>query len=98
MSERMYRAQILLDPEQHRKLEEIARREGRSISAVTRRVIDAGLLSLESEREIWRARSEILSDLRILREKQSIEYSGSLVDEARDEREDDTDRVWRSDM
>ena len=41
MSERMYRSQILLDPHQHRRLKELARREGRSISSVTRQVIDA---------------------------------------------------------
>lgn len=97
MSERMYRAQILLDPKQRKKLEELANREGRSISAVTRQVIDAGFEALESETEVWRKRSKILSTLRARRAKQSGEYTGDLLGEARKEREDESDRVWRAD-
>lgn len=95
MSERMYRAQILLEPEQRRRLEELAEREGRSISATTRRVIDAGLQAIESQAELWEKRARILSDLRVLREKQSFEYTGDLVNEARQEREDEMDQIWR---
>ena len=98
MEERMYRAQILLKPEHRRRLEEIARREGRSISAVTRQVIDIGLEALESEAEIWEERARILFELRTIREKQPFEYSGDLVNEARQEREDETERIWRGDM
>jgi predicted YcjX-like family ATPase len=94
MEERMYRAQILLKPEQRRRLEEIARREGHSISAVTRQVIDAGLEALESEAEMWEKRARILSELRALREKQPSEYSGDLINEAREEQEDETERIW----
>ncbi len=39
MSERMHRAQILLEPEQHHSLSEIARRQSRSISEVVREII-----------------------------------------------------------
>ena len=35
----MYRAQILLDPEQHKSLVEIARREGTSISEIVRSAV-----------------------------------------------------------
>jgi len=98
MEGRMYRAQILLKPEHRRRLEEIARREGRSISAVTRQVIDIGLEALESEAEIWEERTRILFELRTIREKQPFEYSGDLVNEARQEREDETERIWRGDM
>jgi len=94
MSERMYRAQILLDPRQRRKLEELARREGRSISAVTRQVIDAGLESLESEADIWKKRTRVLSDLRAMREKQPFEYNGNLIEDARQERDNETDQIW----
>jgi hypothetical protein len=94
MTERMYRAQILLDPNQRRRLEEIARREGKSISAVTRQVIDAGLKTLEDETEIWNKRSKILADLRVLREKQPFVYSGDLVNETREEREQEGDQIW----
>ncbi|MGE5222142.1 MAG: hypothetical protein ACM3PY_06875 [Omnitrophica WOR_2 bacterium] len=98
MSERMYRAQLLLNPEQRRKLEELARREGRSISAVTRQVIDAGLEMYMSETEIWKKRARILSKLRARRENQPREYSGDLINEMRQERENEVDQIWRSDM
>ncbi len=98
MSERMYRAQILLDPEQRRKLEEIAHREKRSISAVTRQIIDAGLEMYESEAEIWKKRARILARLRAQREKQPVEYTGDLVNEARQERENEMDELWRNNM
>ncbi len=95
MTERMYRAQILLDPGQRRRLEEIARREGKSISAVTRQVIAAGLECMDNDEELWKKRARILSDLRRLREKQPFVYTGDLVNEARQEREDEGDQVWQ---
>jgi hypothetical protein len=94
MTERMYRAQILLDPNQRRRLEEIARREGRSISAVTRQVIDVGLERIENEAELWKKRSELLSSLRSLRGQQSLLYTGDLVNEVRQEREDEEEQLW----
>ncbi len=36
----MYRTQILLDPEQHKTLVEIARQEKRSLSDVVRKMVD----------------------------------------------------------
>jgi hypothetical protein len=98
MEDRLYRSQILLKPEQRRRLEEIAHREERSISAVTRQVIDAGLEALESEAEVWGKRGRILAELQTMREKQPFEYGGDLVNEARQEREDEMERIWRSDM
>lgn len=97
MSERMYRAQILLKPEQRRRLEEIAQREGRSISSVTRQAIDAGLATLENDAELWEKRTRILSDLRARRQKQPFEYAGDLIGEARQERENERDQLWRRD-
>jgi hypothetical protein len=97
MTERMYRAQILLKPEQRRKLEELAQREGRSISAVTRQVIDTGLKTLQDESELWEKRARILADLRERRRKQHFAYTGNLIEEARQEREDEMDQIGRSD-
>lgn len=45
--ERLYRAQILLSPDQHRRLQEIARREKRSISEVGRDLLDYALRQWE---------------------------------------------------
>jgi hypothetical protein len=43
MAERFHRAQILLDPEQHRVIAEIAHQQGRSISEVVREMIASQL-------------------------------------------------------
>jgi hypothetical protein len=95
MNERMYRAQILLTPEQRRKLEEIARREGRSISAVTRFIIDIGLKNIEREADIWKKRERVLQEFREIRERQPTTYQGDLINEARQERDDEMDRIWQ---
>ena len=94
MTERMFRAQILLDPKQRRRLEELAQRERRSISAVTRQVIDAGLERIENETDLWKKRSLILSDLRIRRDRQPFEYDADLINAARQEQEDERDTLW----
>lgn len=47
----MHRAQILLDPQQHRALREIARRQGRSISSLVRDMINEQLIRLKKEEE-----------------------------------------------
>ncbi len=95
MTERIYRAQVLLEPEQRRRLEALARQVGKSISAVTRQVIDAGLDALDSRAEIWKKRARILEGFRILKEKQPFDYPGDLVKEARQEQEEEVDRIWR---
>jgi hypothetical protein len=94
MTERMYRAQILLDPKQRRRLEDLAQREGRSISAVTRQVIDAGLDRIEGETALWKKRSIILSDVRIRRDLQPVIMIGDLINDARQEREEERDTLW----
>lgn len=94
MSERKFRAQILLEPAQRRRLEEIARREGRSISEISRRVIDLGLQVLEGEREVWERRAIVLERLKAFRARQPRVYDGDLVNEARQEREEETSRLW----
>lgn len=93
MPEHLYRAQILLEPEQHRRLVEIARKEGRSISEVTRRAIRAGLLAIQNQDEVWQKRMEALSALRQIREG-SQPYSGDLVNEGRDKRDAETGNSW----
>ena len=94
MAERLYRTQILLRPEQHSRLVLISREEGKSISEVTRTLIDEALVAHGSA--AWAARESALSELRALR--QSIQGTSGvvavdLVGEARDEREQE--RPWR---
>lgn len=47
----MHRAQILLDPQQHQALRNIAKRQGRSISAVVREMINDQLLRVREEQD-----------------------------------------------
>lgn len=88
MSERMYRAQILLRPEQHGRLVLISREEGKSISEVARTLIDEALVAHRSA--AWSARAPALGHLRALRESirdTSGRITVDLVAEAREERE-----------
>ena len=88
MSERMYRAQILLRPEQHGRLVLISRQEGKSISEVARTLIDEALVAHRSA--AWSARKPALGHLRALREAirdTSGRITVDLVAEAREERE-----------
>ncbi len=48
---KMYRAQILLDPQQHRVLRDMARRQHRSISSVVRDLISNQLIELKKEED-----------------------------------------------
>ena len=93
MPEHLYRAQILLEPEQHRRLVEIARKEGRSISEVTRRAIRAGLLAIQNQDEVWQKRMEASTALRQIREG-SQPYSGDLVNEGWEKRDAETGNSW----
>jgi hypothetical protein len=95
MSEHLYRAQILLEPEQHRLLAEIAHKEGRSISEVTRRAIRAGLMAIQNQDEVWQKRIEALAALRQIRES-SQPYSGDLINEDREERDSEAGIDWTS--
>ena len=56
MTARMQRTQILLDPEQHRALTDLARADGRSLSDIVREFIQAQLALREHERKIRRQR------------------------------------------
>ena len=93
-----YRAQILLEPEQHQALQQIARLEGRSLSDVAREVIQAGLDARQSDsEEIWQKRNQAMQKLRQIREavqKAYGIYDGNLIAEARAAREEQMREVW----
>ena len=92
-----YRAQILLEPEQHRTLAELAKREGRSISDLVRESVQVYLA--ERDRETQRERRmRALDALTEMRERIQAEHgvlSFDPVAEMREERDRDNDRVWR---
>lgn len=58
---RFQRTQVLLEPEQHDKLEEIARREHRSLSDVVREMLDAQLAE-RRRRDMAFAAQALLAD------------------------------------
>ena len=45
----LQRVQMLLEPEQRRKLAELAKMQGKSIAEVTRQAIDVGLAQIEQD-------------------------------------------------
>ena len=96
-----YRAQILLEPEQHQALQQIAKREGRSLSDVAREVIQAGLDARQSDsEETWNKRKQamrILTQIREAVQQAHGIYEGNLVAEARAIREEQAEEVWKQD-
>jgi len=61
MTKPTYRAQILLEPEQHQALAEIARRQNRSLSNVVREMLDRELADFR-KKELAEAAQTLLAD------------------------------------
>ena len=94
----LHRTQILLEPEQHRALTELARREKRSLSDLVRdavqRDLDRRREKIESEVEKWRAWFDEGHELsaRILARRGGKRIEGDpaeMLRQLRDERDDD---------
>jgi hypothetical protein len=92
----LYRAQILLEPEQHQALTEIAQREGRSISDLVREIVGRHLAERDREVRLQRELQAIeeLTHIRKQIQEQHGIYHVDLVAEAREERDRDMERVW----
>ncbi len=86
----------MLKPEQHRALANIARREKQSISEIARRMIQIGLEVSENEDTLFAERQQALEELRAIRETHAQVYTGDLINEARQERDEEIDRLWKS--
>lgn len=96
----MYRMQLLVKPEQRKRLERVAKREGRTFSDTARRALEEGLRVMEGDSDsVWEQRLEALEFLNGLRkqiqEKRGV-YQGDLVNEARAERDSQTEQIWRN--
>jgi hypothetical protein len=91
-----YRAQILLEPEQHKKLAEIAANEGRSVSDVVREAVAKYVLT-KSHEDQWERRRRGLEIIRQHREQMLRERGGKpidvdlvkMLDEIREERDNE---------
>ena len=94
----MYRAQILLEQQQHETLAKIASREKRSISDVVREIVNEWLAAqtFESQKRLELDALEQLGQIRLRIQEQRGVYRGDLLAEARSEREQDIERVWSS--
>lgn len=93
-----YRAQILLEEQQHAALVEIAKSENRSISDLMREILDDWLKKQDQNKILWEKRAQAMERLNEIRERGAKRYGvykGNLVEEARAERDADMERVWR---
>ncbi|NPV86274.1 MAG: ribbon-helix-helix protein, CopG family [Anaerolineae bacterium] len=91
----LYRTQLLLDTAQVRRLREMAAREGKSISEIVRQILDEHFA--ERERMAQEKRFETLRKLDKIREATAKygAYKGDPVNDARNEREAESEDVWR---
>jgi hypothetical protein len=97
MTQSKYRAQILLEAEQHQALTEVARRENRSISDLVREIV-SNWIDQQNDQRVWEQRMDSLQRLSRIREHIETQYGiyqGDLVAEGRAEREQDDEIVWR---
>lgn len=97
MADRLYRTQILLEPEQHRSLTRIAEREERSLSEVVREIIRA-YLNEQHEQDQAQKEIEALQRLREIREASRQHYGtypGDIIQEMREERDQEIQQTWR---
>ena len=81
MSERLYRAQILIEQGQRKTLAQIARQEGRSMSDVARELIRLGLEARSETPEMrWRRRDRVLEQAARQREAMRRRRGGRPID------------------
>jgi hypothetical protein len=86
MAEQYYRAQLLIKPEQHQQLGQLAKQGGRSISDVTRQVLALGLEALSQQKGRQKAALKRLVQRRV--RLTGSEWSpAELIAEVRKERE-----------
>ena len=95
----LVRAQVLMTREQRRRIERLAEQEGRSLSDITRRALDAGLDHLEGETdEALQETLDALAILRAIREEIHLTYGvmdADLLAQVREDRERELDELWK---
>lgn len=97
MSKRMHRSQILLEPEQHKALAEIAEEKQRSISEIVREILREWLAEkkrFEQHKQELEALHK-LTDIRHSIQEVKGNYIGDLIEEIREARQEDLKQVWR---
>ena len=89
------RTQLLLEPEQHQALAEIARQEGRSISDLVRVILREHLIERDHEARKQQEMQSLegLTQIRERLQQQYGVYQGDLLAKVRAEREEEQARV-----
>jgi hypothetical protein len=93
----LYRAQLLLEREQHQALAEIAKEEGRSISEVVREALGPFLAERSKEARKRKAK-QALEELTALRKQIEAKRGvlpGDFIEQMREERDEELWRVMR---
>ena len=85
----LYRAQILLEDDQHDQLERLARDSGRSMSELVREIMAEYFARSSEEESVRRSLAAVdqLSDLRRVLESRHGRLAASLLNELREERD-----------
>jgi predicted DNA-binding ribbon-helix-helix protein len=91
-----HRTRILLEPEPHNALVEIAHQEECSISDLVRRIVSQYLRERARDAERQRAVQSLerLTNIRKKIEQQSGIYQGDVIAEARAEQDEQMELVW----
>ncbi|HEX8230643.1 MAG TPA: CopG family transcriptional regulator [Chloroflexia bacterium] len=78
---KLYRTQILLEPEQHRELSALAKREGRSVSELVREFVQCQLEQRKAEQDkATEKRVEAFERILQRREQMLAERGGEYID------------------
>ncbi len=96
MATQLIRAQVMLDPEDYRRLQALANEAGKSLSETLREAVLRFLD--EQERQKQEQLRKALAEMRQIREQNATRYGvykGDLVNEAREERERQMEDVWK---
>ena len=97
---KLYRTQILLEPEQHRELSALAKREGRSVSELIREFVQNELEQRKAQQSATiKRRLEALEGIRQFREEVLCENNGrpidfDIVEAINKAREEQDERNW----
>lgn len=96
MSTQRVRAQVMLDLEDHQRLQSKCKEQGKSLSEAIR---EAVLRYLEDQEQLEQEKFlKTLAEIRQIREKNATRYGvyqGDLVNEARQDRERQLEEAWK---
>ncbi len=95
----LYRAQILLESEQHQALAQIAEQEGRSISDLVREIVEQHLAEKRQQDQQATALQAVerLTQIRTRLQEERGMYQADPLAEVRAEWDQDVERTWQGD-